>query len=411
MSAVEVRIENRLKSNLLLPTLLWTMFLTFTIIVFLSTLLVDIAPSFHVSIGTASAMMLVASIMGLITGLIMSALTIRFEHKYLLLIGIVFFVVGVLGLFFAPTFNLALLSQAFIGVGSSTIGILVFCLIGDLLPLEKRGFAVGLTISMAMFAWIIVAPLSGFIETIAGWRSVLTWFIFPIAIGGLILTLAVIPSKPHPNQSTEKSLYSEAFKRILLNKSAVACLVGTALVWIFNSVPVYTVSFYRIQFLVAPVTGGLFGAIAAVGGMLGGATGGRLVNRYGRKPLTVTAGLVAGAFAILITFVPNVWLSVASWVVSATSVGIMSAAFISLVLEQVPQFRGSMMSINDTFRAAGVIVGSTLGVVVLNPLNIQVANFQLLMVIYGSAGIVTALIVLLLVRDPTKSQLPNQSKA
>ena len=106
----------------------------------------------------------------------------------------------------------------------------------------------------------------------------------------------------HSSESTDYSnlprdpLYAKAYKKILLNKSATACLVGTVLVWIFNTVPTYAVSFYRIVFSVSPTVGGAFGAVAAAGGMIGGVAGGKLVNRYGRKTLTVFAGFAAREF-------------------------------------------------------------------------------------------------------------------
>lgn len=408
MSTEESRVDKSLRGRLLLPALILGTFLTLTVIVFISTLLVDIASSLKVSIGTASALILVGSFIGLIMALVMGALTIRFKHKSLFLLGVALYGVGAMGLYFAPSFATALLSQFFVGAGGSMISIMVFSLIGELLPLEKRGWAVGLNISTLMFVWIVVGPLSGFIESVAEWRSFLLWFVFPTSIACLILGLLVIPSKPRQEQPPPRSLYLEAFKQILFNKSAVACLVGTTLMYFFNTVPMFAVSFYRIQFSVPPAIGGMFSAVAAVGGIFGGAGGGRLVNRYGRKPLTVAAAFVAGIFAILFTFIPNMWVSVAFWAASAFSVAISMAALYSLVLEQVPEFRASMMSVNQTFLFFGSILGLTIGGLVL---NLYANNFQLLMTIFGASGVAVASVVLLLARDPTKTQPPSQSTA
>jgi DHA1 family inner membrane transport protein len=406
MGTEESHVDKSLKGRLLLPALILGTFVTLTCIVFLSTLLVDIASSLKVSIGTASALILIGSFIGLIVALVMGALTVRFKHKSLFLFGVALYGVGALGLFFAPDFATALLSQVFLGAGGSMISIMVYSLIGELLPLEKRGWAVGLNISTMMFVWVVVAPLSGFVESVAGWRLVLPWVVFPTSIACLILGLLVIPSKPRQEQLPPGSLYLEAFKKVLFNKSAVACLIGTALMYFFNTVPMYAVSFYRIQFSVSPAIGGMFSAIAAVGGIFGGAIGGRLVNRYGRKPLTVAAAFVAGVLAILFTFIPNMWASVAFWVASASSVAIGMVALYSLVLEQVPEFRASMMSVNQTFLFIGSILGLTLGGLAL---NLYANNFQLLMIVFGAAGVVSALVVFLLARDPTKTQLRGQS--
>ncbi len=48
---------------------------------------------------------------------------------------------------------------------------MTYALIGDQFPLKKRGWAIGLLVSGGMAAFIIVAPLSGLIAGLAGWRS------------------------------------------------------------------------------------------------------------------------------------------------------------------------------------------------------------------------------------------------
>jgi MFS family permease len=306
---------------------------------------------------------------------------------------------GMLGLFLAPNFATAMLVNFFTGTGRAMVLIMVLSLIGELLPLEKRGWAVGLTVSAIMFAFVSVPLLSASIAEVAGWRSVLLWFILPVSIACFSLALFTVPSKPSLEQSPAKLLYSEAFKKIFFNKSAIACLVGTTLLTLVGVVPVYAVSFYRIDFSVSTMTGGMFASVAAAGGILGGVGSGRLINRFGRKPLTFVAALVSAAFAILFTFMPQMWISVAFWVVSATATAMASAALRSLILEQVPMFRGSMMSVNQSFEYVGTILVVALGGLIL---NLYSNNFQLLMTIFGSFGIAGGLIVFLLATDPCK---------
>ena len=170
-----------------------------------------------------------------------------------------------------------------------------------------------------------------------------------------------------------------------------------ALITMISSVPVYAVSFYRIQFLSPTTTAALYSSVAAVGGMVGGLIGGRLVNRFGRKPLTVTTALVASVFAILFTFMPNVLVSVAFWAICAGSLSMNLVGLQSLVLEQVPKHRGSMVSVDSVFRSIGLVVGVAVGGLVLNLFS---NNFQLLMAIYGFCGIVSVPILLFVAKDP-----------
>ncbi|MGA2385739.1 MAG: MFS transporter [Candidatus Bathyarchaeia archaeon] len=387
------------KRVLLLPAVLLGTFLAYSISVFTSTLLVDIASSFKVSIGTASQLGLISSLIGLIMGLAMGAISLKFKHKSLFLLGIASFAVGTLGFFVAQNFATVLLFQFFIGVGAAIISIMSYALIGDLFPLERRGWVVGLTVSAVMASFVIVAPLSGFIAGIAGWRMVLLSFIFPLSIACLAIGFFGIPSKQSLPQSS-KSLYSEAFKQILLNKSAMACVIGTTLFTCIGVIPVYAVSFYRIAFSVSPAIGGVFSSVAAFGGILGGVTSGKLINRCGRKPLTVAASVASGISSILFTYIPNMLISVAFWAIAATFASITVAALYSLVLEQVPSFKASMMSINLTFQNAGLILGLIIGGLVL---NLDHNNFQLLMTIFGALGATAGAIVLLLAKDTCKT--------
>jgi predicted MFS family arabinose efflux permease len=298
---------------LLLPTLVLCTFVGFTITAFLSTLLVDVALSFEVSIGTASELFLISSLTGLIVGLAMSAISIKFKHRSLFLIGISVFVVGTFCFFLAQSFAMLVFSQFLLSAGSTTVSIISYTLIGDHFPLEKRGWAIGLLVSSIMVAFIVAAPLSGLIASIAGWRSVLSWFIIPTSIACVALSLISIPSNQPKLDLSSQSLYVQAYKRIFLCKSTVACLIGTTLVSFISVVPMYAVSFYRTVDSVSPTIGGIFSSIAAAGGVVGGLVGGRLVNRYGRKPLAVALCFVSGVMCVIFTFVPVIGVSVAIW--------------------------------------------------------------------------------------------------
>ncbi len=396
--------ENRLehkayKVQLLLPTLILSSFLEFTGTVLLSTLLVDIASSLKVPIGTASQLALVCSFLFLIMGLVMSALSIRFRHKSLFLLGVAIISIGSLVFFLAPNLATALLSQLLMGTGSVIHAIMTFSLVGDLLPLEKRGWAIGLIISTQFLAFAFFAPLSGFIGGIAGWRSVLLFFIFPLSITCFVLGLIVIPSKSHQDPSPPISEYSKAFKKIFSNKSAVGCLAGTTLLLILDAITFYAVSFYRITFSLPPIMGGMFSSAAAVGGIFGAIGGGKLINSWGRKPLAITAAFIAGVLTIAFTFIPDIRVSVAFWELSAFSVAVAGTSLTSLTLEQVPEFRASMMSISRAFAGLGAVLSFTIGGLVL---NLSANNFQLLMTIIGASGVTLAIVLLLFSRDTPK---------
>jgi MFS transporter, DHA1 family, putative efflux transporter len=391
---------NKCLKTLLLPTLILCTFVGFTITAFLSTLLVDLAESFKISIGTASELVLISSLTGLIMGIVMSAFSIKFKHRSLFLVGISVFSIGTFGFFLAQSFVILVFSQFLVAAGSTIILIMTYALIGDQFPLEKRGWAIGLLVSGGMVAFIIVAPLSGIIASLAGWRSVLSWFIIPTSLVCVALSLICIPSNQPKLDPSSQSLYVQAYKRIFLCKSTVACLISTTLVSFISVVPMYAVSFYRTTDSVSPTVGGVFSSIAGAGAVVGGVVGGRLINRFGRKSLAVTFYFVSGVMCILFTFIPIIGVSVALWALAAATATLGMAGLTSLTLEQVPTFRASMMSINGSFQNVGMALGAIIGGLVLNCFH---NNFQLLMTILGSLGASAALVIFFFTKDPYKS--------
>jgi predicted MFS family arabinose efflux permease len=402
MSIPQPGVKKSLKSQLFVPALLLGMFLTFTFEVFLSNAMVNVASSLKVTVGTASQILTIGSVVGLIVGLVMGFLTVRFKHKSLFMLGVALFGVGTLGSFFAPDFASILFFSLFLGIGAAIVGIVVFVLIGDFLPLEKKGMAVGLVIGGVFIANLVMPQVTSLITDAAGWRAVLLWVILPISIVSLLFGFFALPSKPQEEQVVNKPRYLEAFKQILSKKSALACQIGTAFANFAFLAPVYAVSFYRLYFDQSLSTGAIFYSIASAMGIMGVIVGGRLINKIGRKTLAVVASVISGVFAVLIAFMPNAWASAAMWMVSAGFASMSIVGLNSLALEQVPSFRGTMMSLNGSFRSVGVIVGLILSGLLL---NLYANNFQSLYVMFGICGVASAAVVFLFANDPCKNQL------
>jgi predicted MFS family arabinose efflux permease len=403
MSTPQPAVEKSLRSQLFLPVLILGEFLTFTFFVFFINAMVNVASTLKVTVGTASQILTLGSFVGLIVGLAVGFLAVRFKHKSLFLFGAAFYALGALGCFFAPDFPSMLFFNIFIGIGGTMIAIMVFALIGDSLPLQKKGLAIGLaTAAGTGLANLIMPQLTSVVTNTLGWRAVLLWVILPISVACLLCGFFVLPSKPRQLQAANKPQYVKAFKQILTNKSAVACVVGTALMWVSFLMPTYAVSFFRLHFQESLTTGAIFYSIASAMLILGDIVGGRLINRIGRKPLTVVAGVIQGVFAILFVFVPNEWASVVMWMGNAAFGGVMLTALIGLVLEQVPGFRGTMVSLNASFRYIGSIVGLSISGLVL---NLYANNFQILYPMFGAAGVASAAVVFLFAKDPCKNPL------
>ncbi len=404
MNAWEPKPEQHFKFPLFVISVFLANLTIFTTSYFQNIVLKDVAKTFNVSVGTMSQLSTISYLTGIIIGLVLGFLAVRFKHKSLLLLGIASYSVGTLVYFFAPNFATVLFSPVFDGIGSGMVSTMIFTLIGEVLPLQKRGWIIGLVVSSQFIASLVMAPVTGMIAPTAGWHSVLLWFIFPLSLFTMLLCFFAIPSKPNIEQSFTKPEYLKAFKQILTNKSAIACVIGAVLIGINSSLVVYAVTFFRTYFSVSLNVGAAFGLLASASGFLGGLVAARLINRTGRWLLAIVAALFAGILHIFFTFVPNVYGSLAFWMTATFFVGVNAASFVSLVLEQIPGFRGTMMSLHASFRSFGLMMGIGISGLLL---NLYTNNFHLIMIMFGGAAIAAAAILFLFAKDPTKNQIQH----
>jgi MFS family permease len=120
---------------------------------------------------------------------------------------------------------------------------------------------------------------------------------------------------------------------------------------------------------------------------LGSIVSGKIVNRIGRKPLTVVTILFSGVMIMSFSRIPNAWISGVSLCVCMLSYGMMDTASTSLILEQLPVYAGVMMSLSRAVNQLGFSVGSGLGGLVL-----LLYGYQDMFLILGAFSIASAIV-------------------
>jgi predicted MFS family arabinose efflux permease len=388
--------------RLFLPALGLAVFSVWLITVTFELLLIEIAQSFQVQVGTAGLVAAVGSISGIAAGLVLSFLSVRFNHKLFLLIGLAFTCSAAIGFFLAPTFNYILITNIGVGTGIAMVTAMAYSLIGEFYPLEKRGKAMGWIVASSTLAFVIGAPVIGIIASLGSWRSVMIWFELPIALASLILALIVVPKESVEHQICQKEPFFAGGKQVFSNKSATASLFASMLAVAEGSIAFYAVSFFTSRFAISISVGSIIILVGNVLSAAGGVVAGLFVNRIGRKNLGSLTGLAAALLTLAFTFVPNFTLS---WGLNALRfwfAGMASTALGSLVIEQVPKFRSTMTSLNVTFINLGMLTASIAGGVALN-----MYNYQTLALVLGGLGVAGTAIWVFLVKDPCKTQKTN----
>ena len=363
-------------------------------------LLLDIAHTFDRPVGVTGLIETVSLTVAAITALLMGAWSIRYNHKSLLLLGLGFLCIAAVGCFLALNFTMMIIFYALTGLGYTMVQPMTYTLIGEHLPLEKRTSAIGrLSASMAS-VFIIGPPIIVVLAGLGGWRLPFLVFALPVSLLSLMMTAKGIPSptrSSHPLKSTQE--YIKGFKGVFTNRSAVTCLIGTALLFAGWQGPlIYSPSFFREHFQISTGFASILLTCLALSYVLGSLVISRFTIRFGKKSLTVVTAGIAGSFFIAFTNVSYLWLSVAFLYLGGLFFGMLVTTSTSLTLEQVPRFRGTMMSMHSSAWNVGAALGTGIGGLVL-----LLRNYEFLGLFLGAMVLAAAPLFNLWVSDPTNT--------
>ncbi len=402
--------ETRDPGRLLLPSLFLTSFVVGTPALLVGLLLIDIGQDFGfigTSIGVMGQIRTVAMLVGAITAVLMGAWSVRFNHKSLLYLGLIFLGISAVGCALAVNFPMMLITFSLAGIGRAMVWPMTFSLVGEYFSLEQRPRAIGWLLSGAALTFFIGSPVIGFIVGLefGGWRLAFFGYMLPVSLLSLMLVIKKVPAPVRSSHSPKgPEQYVEGFKGVLANRSAVACLVSGGLAsagW--QALLFYSISFFRQRFLVSLEEATIIFPVLAAFYIFGNQFGGRTINQFGRKPVTVAMIVIAGIFTISFTNVPNLRLALALACLGGLFTGILLTASSSLTLEQVPEFRGTMMSLDSVAQNMGIALGTGIGGLVL-----IWQDYEGLGITLGIFSFTAALIYYLLVIDPTTNTEINR---
>jgi predicted MFS family arabinose efflux permease len=397
--------------RLVVPSLTVAFFSMWTIESITSVFLLNVAATFFgsptaVSIATTAQLVTLAGIVSVVFGVVVGILSVRYNHKKLLLLGVLGVTLGQLGCFLSPNFLFMQIFYPVEGIGSTLIDAMALALVGELLILSKRGRATGWVIAGAPMATIAGALMIYlFFSGAGGWRSFLLWFALPISLISLTAVYFGVPSSPQKPKTVGKEAYLSSFKQVFLKKSAASCLIGIMLRQAsFAWATVYSVAFYRTKFGLPTESGALIALSAAGISVLANIVGGYMVNRVGRKRLQVATLVVSSLPLALIAFVPNLWIVLAINFSHALIFVAGIPAGTSLALEQAPESRGTMMSMHTIFVYFGFAIGSALGGAAL-----VLSGWTGLVLTFAALSLIAAAVLFFLTKDPTKTQSLSQN--
>jgi len=363
-------------------------------------LMVDIGNTFNIVVGSTSQINTTYSIIAAVFALLIGALSVRFRHKFLLLVGLLIINVSAVGCLMAFNFSMALAFYTLSGVGFALVSPMTLALVGEHFSLEKRAGAIGWIVAGGAMVYFIGAPLIALVANFGGWRFAVLAFVIPISLTSLLLVWLGLRSARSGSisRSVDWQAYFGSFGEILSNRSAFSCLIGDFFRSAsFVTILIYAASFGRQRFFQSIETASLIILVAAFCYTLGSLVSDRVIRKLGRKSATVLTAFLSGTLGGAYVFMPLeiIYLPVvfaASWFF-----GMVVSSANSLSLEQIPTMRGMMMSVDSAAINLGSAFGTAIGGVVL-----LFFNYEGLGIVLGLMGIISAPVFLFFTKDPTR---------
>lgn len=366
---------------LLLAAVNFTHIMDFMIMMPLSNVLI---PYFNISTQQFSFLVAAYSVSAAVSGLTAAFFVDGFDRKKVLIIGYSGFIIGTSLCAIAPTYHLLLASRIVAGIFGGLIGAQILSIASDLVPYERRAYAIGVIITAFSISSAFGVPFGLKMSDLFSWHAP---FIIVAAMAIVLLPLLIkyVPTmtghiKPKEEQANKPKLF-DVFRAILTDRNQIIALLVTAtlmgqfiIIPFLTSYMVFNVGFTNAQIPYIYLVGG-------ISTMLLSSPIGKLADRKGKfKVFTIMA--LSGVIPIaLITNMPRipfyfVLIVTGIWFVLSTGRAIAAQAMVTEVVP--PKTRGSFMSINAAVQQLAVGIYSALaGLIVYNDSSNKIYNYSL----------------------------------
>ncbi len=315
----------------------------------------------------------------------------KFDRKKLLLWAYAGFLLGTFGCVFATGYYTMSLARVLTGIFGGLIGAQVLSIIGDVIPYERRGQAMGLLMGGFALASVVGVPFSLFLANSFDWYFP---FIVVAGVGTVLLPLLIrfIPNvDAHlANPVILKDRVSNFFL-IFRNKTQVTALIFSLLmisghfiiIPLINPYMVFNAGVLQANTPLIYLCGGLSAMIAAQ-------FAGKLADRFGKRQVFVISALLSTLFIFAITNMPAlplfiILLTFSLWFSTATGRTVPGQAMTTQAV--TTQSRGSFMSLNSCVQSLGSGLATLLsGLITYSDEKYAIHNYHILG--YISIGII-----------------------
>ena len=336
-------------------------------LVALSLLMPEISAALNAPITQLGQLNTAFSIVAVLGSLLMGAITMRYPPKRLLVAGVSTLLIGIVGAALSTGYPQMIMFFILYGAGNSlTLPIVSILLL--LYPQQERTTALGRIYSGRSLTSIIATPVIGFLASLYGWRIGYLGFGAPLIILAVVLVSAKIPEQPTSQGNID---LMSGFRKISTNRSALACIAGAALsLAFFNSLMVFNGTYMRNTLGLTLETASLAMSVTFIAVAVGQVLSGTFADRIGIKATTWLSTLIGGVSLFLYFSVKlPVAVAILASAVGTGMAGTTMTTMATLALEQVPDSRGTMMSLNSAAMSMGAMLSTVIGGLAIDSLG------------------------------------------
>ncbi len=288
-------------------------------------------------------------------GLLFGSFADKFDRKPLLLLSLCGFILGTFSCALGNSFELLLISRMFTGAFGGMMNGLIFAVISDVVPFERRGKAMGVVMSAFSVASVIGVPIGLAISDLSRWQNTFHF----IGLFSLFILLATQLIFPNITQhiGVQRDSFQKRVIKLLKNRDYLTSFIFISIVSgsIFLLIPylspfaVNNMGIETEQLKYMYLTGGIFTVITA-------RIAGVLTDKIGALKLFTI--MVFISFLAVLLYTHSSKISFIHYLVLGTFfMTMVSGRMIPCMtlISEVPSLddRGFFMSVMHSFRAVG----------------------------------------------------------
>lgn len=299
-----------------------------------------------------------------VAGLAASTVIDRFERKRALLILYAGFALATLACGLAPTYVTLLVARVAAGVFGGVLGALVQTIVGDAVPYERRGQAMGVVMSAFSLSTVAGVPFSLWLSSQFGWHAPF----FAIAALSTLIWLGAWRSVPvlegHLTGVSAQPAVTQLLRVLSVGNHwrafGLSALMVTGSFAIIPYITIYTTTNVGLATEQVP----LVYFVGGVATFFSARLWGWLTDRWGKVQVFRLVSVLALLPMLALTHLPTVPLGVLLVVTTAFFMfvsGRMVPGMALLTVASEPRLRGSFISVNNALQSAAMGLAAWLG--------------------------------------------------